>query len=280
MTENVIVLPVKDTVPLSQVGLFNLDKCSITSLVLEVVHELIDQAAEESDEANLVVVKNKTVEVATHNHQHTHENGLATVQGQSVEMAAHSHRNSKIDSIISNPKAFLDKVKHGCKRNRKASCHDKKKKLTEEQNTFLDITMENRRMVTHSHQFSTKMFKQLNGKAFVMLQNCSNLVGIEEEPVGIKEEPVGIKEDLIDNKIVADVIHGLDGWSCTSCNYISPKKFNVSQHIKYKHLSVRAFNCVRCFKLFKNNRDLVRHEARCQGEGEKMPGRPVGSIKK
>ena len=261
---NAIVLPVTNTVPLSEVGLFNLDKCSTMSLVMEVVLDLVDQAAEESEVKNIVVVKHEIVEVATHNHQHTFGNGLAAIQGQSVEMATHSHKPT-VESIISNPKEFLDMVKFGRKRSRKASCHEKKKKLTEEQDTLLDITMENRQMVTHSHQVPTKMFKQLNGKASVMLQNCFNLIGIKKEP--------------IDNEIAADLIHGLDGWRCTSCNYISPRKFNVSQHIKYKHLSTREFNCVTCFKLFKNNRDLVRHEVRCQGEGKKMPGRPVGSIK-
>ena len=265
MNTNAIVLPVTNTVPLSEVGLFNLDECSIVSLVIGIVHDLIDHAAEESELKNIVVVKKEIVEVANHNHQHSFENGLDVIQGQSVKMATHSHQQFKIDSIISNPKAFLDMVEARCKRKRKASCHEKKKKLNEEQDTFLDKTMENRQMVTHSHQIPTKMFKQLNGKVSVMLKNCSNLVSIKEEP--------------IDNQIVANLIHGLDGWRCTSCSYISPRKFNVSQHIKYKHLSMRAFNCVKCFKLFKNNRDLVRHEAKCQGEGRKMPGRPVGYIK-
>ena len=125
------------------------------------------------------------------------------------------------------------------------------------------VHQDNREMVTHSHQTPIKMSKQLNGKAFVKLENCSDLLAFKKEPIDGEGAPV----------------FGMDGWMCPRCNYVSPRKFNVSQHMEYKHLSIRAFNCVMCFKQYKNNRDLVRHETRCQGEGIKMPGRPLGSIK-
>lgn len=267
--ENAIVLPVKDTVPLEQVGLFNCDECSTTSLILEVLHDLIDQAATESDL----------------------KNGLSAVQGELVvntvgqEMATNSHQQSKV----------MERGKFEVNWKRKASSFVEKT-TNPPKKIAIDIKIENREMVTHSHQVSliqlehprkaakihsqqkeeyiaswtsvnersAKMFEQLNGTVFVSLENCTNVVGIKEEP--------------LDEETAADPVHGINGWMCTSCNYVSPKKYNVSQHIQYKHSLKRAFTCVSCSKPFKTNRDLNRHETRCQGQGQPMPGRPVGSI--
>lgn len=305
MIENAIALPVEDTVPLDQVRLFNYDEGAITSLVFEVVNDLIDQAASESEnkvkQENLVVVANEDVEMATNNHQQLFENGLTAVQGNlavdtvKCEMSTHSHqqlKRSSVDTITSNPNSFMDRVKFEAKRKRKVTSFVEKT-TSQPKKIALDKRVENSVMVTHSHQIQleqpkkataihsqqhedyiaswtsvnekrAKMFKQLNGTVFVLLENCTNMVGIKEEP--------------IDVETVADPIPGLDGWMCTSCSYVSPKKFNVSQHIHYKHSSTRAFNCVTCAKPFKTNRDLQRHETKCQGKGRPMPGRPLGSI--
>ena len=309
---NVVVLPVTNTVPLDQVGSFNYDEFiyddfSAISLVTELVHDMIDQAASHSDlkHANFLGNGNENVEVATNNHQQMFENGLAAVHGQDDKMASHQQfKWASLDTIIANPNILLEQGKLRRKRKQEAFLIVKKRKLedghkfnvineatlqSEPTEVALGIKMENVEMANHNHQTpliklehqekeetedyfaswvnanngSGKMFQQLSGSAFVSLENCNNLVSI--------------KEELLDDGTVTDPIRGTGGWMCTRCNYASQRKYNVTQHIQYKHSSKRAFNCFRCSKPFKNGRDLQRHETKCRGEGQQMPGRPLGS---
>lgn len=293
---NVIVLPVNDTVALEQVGLYIYEDFSAISLVKELVHDMIDQAASHSENGN------ENVEVATNNHQQMFEDGLAAVQGQDDKTASHQQfKWASLDKIIANPNILLEQGKLRRKRKQEASLVDKKRKLEDGQK-FNEVTlqsgltkvaqgikMENVEMANHNHQIplnklehqekeetedyfaswvnasngSRKMFKQLSGSAFISLDNCKNLVRIKEEP--------------LNDETLTEPIRGTDGWTCTRCNYASQRKYNVSQHIQYKHSSQRAFNCIRCSKPFKNGRDLQRHETKCRGEGQQMPGRPLGS---
>ena len=259
------------------------DKLSVSGLILDLVDVAIHKSERNQKIAQQRVEEGRRWETVSEgfpkkvvHHNHFQDPLLQPMDIQVINHQEDSYLFEKeIRSLISE---LVDMAIHKSEGNKKFA---QQRVMLEEGRRGERISVGFPKEVVHHNHFLDPLLQEKTGKVTGPnwgLRGVSvRLKNVLKADTGANVATIPREEEPIHNP--TEVATGPGGsYACTACTYVSPKKWNVKNHIRYKHSSTsqRDWICPNCDAHFVEKKGLQRHAPVCRGRGAPMLGRPVG----